>query len=229
MQRGAVLCSTYLVQHRLGIVSWIWPTNCGEKSRMFWQCLSVSRDSSWFSGSRWSDLYPEKERDRAACDTGGHRWCSVSVQPQHGPHHHVCLLPLSLAWTLHSSPGPDGEVTAGLPALLHSLLAAPESLQCPGLGGQQVTSSTVPRVALQTTLCRSGRAHSKKLKEKSEKDEKMIVMKCQRLRPDKTFEEIEIELPLDIFNRVVQTNSKHNKLDDHNRTITQKIKNMFLK
>ena len=67
------------------------------------------------------------------------------------------------------------------------------------------------------------------MKEKSEKDEKMIVMKCQRLRPDKTFEEIEIELPLDIFNRVVQTNSKHNKLDDHNRTITQKIKNMFLK
>ena len=57
----------------------------------------------------------------------------------------------------------------------------------------------------------------------------MIVMKCQRLRPDKTFEEIEIELPLDIFNRVVQTNSKHNKLDDHNRTITQKIKDMFLK
>ena len=44
---------------------------------------------------------------------------------------------------------------------------------------------------------------SKKGREKTEKEEKMIVMKCQRLRPDKTFEEIEIELPVDIFNRVV--------------------------
>ena len=67
---------------------------------------------------------------------------------------------------------------------------------------------------------------SKKCRDKSEKDEKTIVMKCQRLRPDKTFEEIEIELPLDIFNRVVQTNSKHN-IEDPNRTLTQKIKNIF--
>ena len=52
-------------------------------------------------------------------------------------------------------------------------------------------------------------------------------MKCQRLRPDKTFEEIEIELPVEIFNRVVQSNSKHNLLDDPNRTITQRIKNIF--
>ena len=69
---------------------------------------------------------------------------------------------------------------------------------------------------------------SKKGKEKTEKDEKMIVMKCQRLRADKTFEEIEIELPVDIFNRVVQPNSKQNKLDN-NKTITQKIRNIFIR
>ena len=56
----------------------------------------------------------------------------------------------------------------------------------------------------------------------------MIVMKCQRLRPDKTFEEIEIELPVDIFNRVVQPNTKHSKLDN-NKTITQKIRNIFIR
>ena len=69
---------------------------------------------------------------------------------------------------------------------------------------------------------------SKKGREKTEKEEKMIVMKCQRLRPDKTFEEIEIELPVDIFNRVVQPNTKHNKLDNH-KTITQKIRNIFIR
>ena len=69
---------------------------------------------------------------------------------------------------------------------------------------------------------------SKKGKEKTEKDEKMIVMKCQRLRPDKTFEEIEIELPVDIFNRVVRPHSKDNKLDN-NKTITQKIRNIFIR
>ena len=69
---------------------------------------------------------------------------------------------------------------------------------------------------------------SKKGKEKTEKEEKMIVMKCQRLRPDKTFEEIEIELPVDIFNRVVQPNTKHNKIDN-NKTLTQKIRNIFIR
>ena len=77
---------------------------------------------------------------------------------------------------------------------------------------------------------RSDRVFSsgKKGKEKTEKEEKMIVMKCQRLRPDKTFEEIEIELPVEIFNRVVQPNTKQNKLDN-NKSITQKIRNIFIR
>ena len=63
--------------------------------------------------------------------------------------------------------------------------------------------------------------------------EKLIVMKCQRLKPDKTFEEIEIELPVEIFNKMVTNNNKNK---DPSRgeasepmSLSRKIRNIFIR
>ena len=63
--------------------------------------------------------------------------------------------------------------------------------------------------------------------------EKLIVMKCQRLKPDKTFEEIEIELPVEIFNKMVTNNNK-NKDPSRDETsepmsLSRKIRNIFIR
>ena len=61
-----------------------------------------------------------------------------------------------------------------------------------------------------------------------EKPEKLIVMKCQRLKLDRTFEEIEIELPSVIYNRFTNQNSK-SKSNNHfcEMSLSRKIKNIF--
>ena len=81
----------------------------------------------------------------------------------------------------------------------------------------------------------SGETKSRKCKDKSgpgsEKGEKMIVMKCQRLRADKTYEEIEIEVPVDIFNKMVTHNnkSKDPPRDNNDLSMTRKLRNIFIR
>ena len=78
----------------------------------------------------------------------------------------------------------------------------------------------------------SGSGH-KKCKEKVVEKEKMILMKCQRLKPDKTYEEIEIELPVDIFNRMVNQNNKSKDSSSHNNnanlSLSRKLRNIFIR
>ena len=59
----------------------------------------------------------------------------------------------------------------------------------------------------------------------------MIVMKCQRLRADKTYEEIEIEVPVDIFNKMVtHTNkSKDPPRENNDLSMTRKLRNIFIR
>ena len=61
-----------------------------------------------------------------------------------------------------------------------------------------------------------------------EKPEKLIVMKCQRLKLDRTFEEIEIELPSVIYNRFTNQNSKSKSNNNFcEMSLSRKIKNIF--
>ena len=72
----------------------------------------------------------------------------------------------------------------------------------------------------------------KKCKEKVN-IEKTIVMKCQRLKPDKTFEEIEIEVPVEIFNKMVTNNNKkESRSDGENNcelSLSRKLRNIFIR
>ena len=67
-----------------------------------------------------------------------------------------------------------------------------------------------------------------------DKEEKMMMMKCQRLKEDKTCEEIEIFLPVRIFKRMVKDDGEdavgHGDPHDHHRvTWPNKIRNIFVK
>ena len=72
----------------------------------------------------------------------------------------------------------------------------------------------------------------KKCKEKVN-IEKTIVMKCQRLKPDKTFEEIEIEVPVEIFNKMVTNNNKKvSRSSGENNcelSLSRKLRNIFIR
>ena len=72
----------------------------------------------------------------------------------------------------------------------------------------------------------------KKCKEKVN-IEKTIVMKCQRLKPDKTFEEIEIEVPVEIFNKMVTNNNKkESRSSGENNcelSLSRKLRNIFIR
>ena len=57
-------------------------------------------------------------------------------------------------------------------------------------------SETSPRISINTT--RSGRASEARTETGT--GERMVSIKCQRLRPDKTYEEVEIEVPEAVYN-----------------------------
>merc|ERR1711973_1055125 len=72
---------------------------------------------------------------------------------------------------------------------------------------------------------------SKKCKDKSSSGqclEKMVIMKCQRLTPDKNYEEIEIEVPADIFNRIITTD-KRNTENSTVHSFSRKLRNIFIR
>ena len=75
-------------------------------------------------------------------------------------------------------------------------------------------------------------SNQKKCKEKVS-TEKTIVMKCQRLKPDKTFEEIEIEVPVEIFNKMVTNNNKkesrNNGENNCELSLSRKLRNIFIR
>ena len=58
----------------------------------------------------------------------------------------------------------------------------------------------------------------------------MMVMKCQRLTADKTSEEIEIEVPVSIFNRMVVKNGDQRTENlGEKKTFSNKLKNIFVR
>jgi len=64
-----------------------------------------------------------------------------------------------------------------------------------------------------------------------DKGEKMMIMKCQTLTADKTYEEIEIEVPVLIFNRISRHSGKegNRKVTKEDNTFSKRIKNIFVK
>eukprot|EP00092_Neocalanus_flemingeri_P036946 GFUD01040221.1.p1 GENE.GFUD01040221.1~~GFUD01040221.1.p1 ORF type:complete len:169 (-),score=51.82 GFUD01040221.1:53-559(-) len=63
-----------------------------------------------------------------------------------------------------------------------------------------------------------------------DKGEKMMVMKCQRLTAEKTYEEIDIEVPVLIFNRMVKQNGTTNTGEEEmEKTFSKRIKDIFVR
>jgi hypothetical protein len=61
----------------------------------------------------------------------------------------------------------------------------------------------------------------------------MITIKCQRLRPDKTYEEIEVEVPAPIYETIQLYNDTGSlavrKDKSSSRSFGSKLKNLFTK
>ena len=65
-------------------------------------------------------------------------------------------------------------------------------------------SETSPRISINTA--RPGR--SSEAKAEAGTGERMVSIKCQRLRPDKTYEEVDIEVPEAVYNTMSMSNNK---------------------
>ena len=63
---------------------------------------------------------------------------------------------------------------------------------------QSVKREPVKQPPINITTCRTPKT-GRKTAEKAEKGEKMITIKCQRLTADKTYEEVEIEVPAPVY------------------------------
>ena len=69
-------------------------------------------------------------------------------------------------------------------------------------------SETSPRISINTA--RPG--NSSEAKAEAGTGERMVSIKCQRLRPDKIYEEVDIKVPEAVYNTMSNNKNKRNTL-----------------
>ena len=68
------------------------------------------------------------------------------------------------------------------------------------------------------------------LRERRECSEELITVKCQTLGPGRAVEEVDIQLPVDIFNRMLDQNGNSDPLkQDRDLSLSRKIRNIFIR
>jgi len=71
-----------------------------------------------------------------------------------------------------------------------------------------LSSSPSPKIVINTTRTpKTDRKAKSGDKDNKGEDEQLVSIKCQRLRPDKTYEEVEIQVPLAVYNTMNSQNS----------------------
>ena len=91
-------------------------------------------------------------------------------------------------------------------------------------------SETSPRISINTA--RSGRSgRSSEAKVETGTGERMVSIKCQRLRPDKTYEEVDIEVPEAVYNTMSNNKPGGGQTGDRGRIagLGRQIKCLFSK
>ena len=82
------------------------------------------------------------------------------------------------------------------------------------------TQTESPKISINTT--KTPKMERKMKDKKEESKEEMVSIKCQRLRPDKTYEEVEIQVPVAVYNTMKNGNS-----DTQDNTNNQSDKKML--
>ena len=68
------------------------------------------------------------------------------------------------------------------------------------------------------------------LRERRDCSEKLITVKCQTLGPGRAVKEVDIQLPVDIFNRMLDQNGNSDPLKrDLDLSLSRKIRNIFIR
>ena len=63
------------------------------------------------------------------------------------------------------------------------------------------STSSSPKISINTCKTpKTDRRHRANDKDSGKSEEKMVTIKCQRLRPDKTYEEVDIQVPVAVYN-----------------------------
>jgi hypothetical protein len=125
-----------------------------------------------------------------------------------------CLTPGHL---YHSHPLTLGSKTASLSCVSLQSKSSTLSSTNSGTSGISISSYKTPLVT--TRMGRKG------------KEEEMITIKCQRLNSDKKVEEVDIEVPSNIFNNIERDNDRiQNKVNSiENNSLGSKLKRLILR
>ena len=72
------------------------------------------------------------------------------------------------------------------------------------------------------------------LRERCDCSEKLITVKCQTLGPGRAVKEVDIQLPVDIFNRMLDQNCNTGVISDplkrdRDLSLSRKIRNIFIR
>lgn len=72
------------------------------------------------------------------------------------------------------------------------------------------------------------------LRERCDCSEKLITVKCQTLGPGRAVKEVDIQLPVDIFNRMLDQNGNTGVISDplkrdRDLSLSRKIRNIFIR
>ena len=62
-----------------------------------------------------------------------------------------------------------------------------------------------------------------------DKGERMVRIRCERLNREREFEQVEIEIPLSVYNNMqAQSDPLNNRNNNNRKSLVNRIKNMFL-
>ena len=72
------------------------------------------------------------------------------------------------------------------------------------------------------------------LRERRDCSEELITVKCQTLGPGRAVKEVDIQLPVDVFNRILHQNGNTGVISDplkrdRDLSLSRKIRNIFIR